>query len=252
MRFWLRALWFVAKAAVLVLAIVWLAGLGGAVSITFGGTLIETTVGMLAVAALLVAVFSILAYRTWRIFAGAQQGLRRGLERRRLKRGYQLLAEGFSALAAGQPKQARGIAAKLETQEETRPLAIFLAAMAARESGDAAAAAAQFRKLLDDKQAGFLGVRGLLTQAAQTGDRASVPDLVGAAHRLKPDSPWAAQAHFKLAVGDRKFDEAQAILQTARRNGGIPAEEAARLEAVLALEQARRAESAGDREATYQ
>jgi HemY protein len=252
MGFWLRALWFVAKATVLALAVVWLAGLGGAVSLTFGETLIETTVGMLAVAGLAIAVAAILLYRIVRAVADTRQGIRRGLQQRRLKRGYQALADGFSALAAGQPQQVREIAARLEAQAETRPLAIFLAAMAARESGDAAGAAAQFRKLLDDKHAGFLGVRGLLTQAAQSGDRSAMPELIGAAHRLKPDSPWAAQAQFKLAVDDRRFEEAQSILQTAKRNGGIPAEEATRLDAALALELARRADAAGNQESAYQ
>lgn len=252
MSFWLRFAWFGVKAALVVLAIVWLAGLGGSVSVSLGNTLIETTVGMLAVAALAIAVGAIVVYRLFRTVMTAPEGFRRGLQQRKLKRGYQSLADGFSALAAGQARQARSIAARLEAQEETRPLAIFLAAMAARESGDAASASQQFRRLLDDKHAGFLGVRGLLSQAAQSGDRATVPELIGAAHRLKPDSPWAAQAQFKLALDDRRFAEAQTILQTAKRNGGIPAEEANRLEAALAVEQARRAEEAGNREATYQ
>jgi HemY protein len=246
MAFWLRLLWFAAKAAVLAFAVVWLAGIGGAVTIAFRGTLIETTLGMLAIAVLVIAGLAVLLARLWRDLRELRGRLSRRFERRRLQRGYGALAEGFSALASGQPAQARAIAARLEKQSETRPLAVFLAGLAARDSGDAAEAAARFRALLDDPHAGFLGVRGLLSAAAQTGDRAALPGLIGEAHRLKPESPWAAQAQFKLAVEDHRFEEARAVLQTAKAGGGMESGEAQRLEAAVAVEQAKRAAAAGD------
>jgi HemY protein len=251
MNFWLRLFWFGVKAALAVLAVVWLAGLGGAATLDLGGWRVETTVGMLAVFALAACVVAILAYRLWRGLADAPGGVRRGFEIRRLRRGYGQAAEGFAALAAGQAAETRRIAGRLTARAETRPLGIFLDALAARQAGDEVRAAQQFRTLMADEKAGFLGVRGLLTAAKAGGDAAAVEELLAAARRARPGSPWAAQAQFALAVSAKRYDEAQTALAEGRRAGAFAPAEAARLEAAMAVEQARAAESAGRTEAAY-
>ncbi len=245
----IRVLWFAFKLAVLVALAYWLAERPGEVSIDWLGYRIETSVGILLAAIVLVAGLSALSYRIWRFLRRSPRSLGQSRQASRRKRGYKALTQGMVAVAAGEVDEAARQARRADSLLEEPPLTMLLSAQAAQLNGDEAAAKRYFSAMLEDPETRFLGLRGLLTQALRDGDEPQALDYVRQAHVLRPRTPWVLTSLFDLSERCGDLETAERALIEAAKIKVLPAPEAGRKRAVILLERAEAAARRGDRPA---
>lgn len=242
----IRTLWFALKVAVLIALAYWLAERPGEVSVTWLGYRIDTSVGILLLAlAVLIAVASV-TYYIWRSLRRAPKAMGQGMQNSRRKRGYKALTQGMVAVAAGEADEAARHARRADSLLDEPPLTMLLSAQAAQLNGDEAAAKRYFSAMLENPETRFLGLRGLLTQALREGDQAAALDYVRQAHAMRPRTPWVLNSLFDLSERSGDLASADRALTEAAKFKALPAPEAARKRAVVALERAQDAARDGN------
>ena len=224
------------------------AGNPGAVSIAWRGWQIDTSVGIallllvLAVAALIVA---------WRLLTAVLGAPRRYLRRRRENhrlRGFRDLTRGLVAIAAGDGHAAERHRRRAELafhkgKHEQPPLALLLSAQGALMRGDKDQAAQAFGAMLRDPETAFLGYRGLIMQAAKSGDDRTALQLTEKARRLQPGSSWVLQHQLALEARLGDWRNAADTLRDAVRRRAVTAEIGRRYKMVLHLAHSQQAQS---------
>lgn len=241
----IRWLLYLVAAAALVAAAVWLADNAGAVTLSWRGWRVDTSVAVLIAAGAIALVAAGILLRLWLLVARAPGDFRQFWRRRRRERGYEALTRGMVAIAAGDADEARRQSRRAEGLLDEPPLTLLLAAQAAQLSGDEQAAARFFSTMSEKPETEFLGVRGLLGQAIKRGDRPGALDLARRAWRLRPDSGWAADVLFDLEAKQGRWLDAKATLGEAIRRGALAKDTARRREAALLVELARQAAAEG-------
>jgi len=244
-----RALFFCLKVALLVALAYWLAQRPGTVAIQWLGYRIETTVGLLVLAVGVFAALVALLYRLWRFLRRAPGGVGRSMQTSRRRRGYKALTQGMVAVAAGEADEAARLAKRADSLLDEPPLTMLLSAQAAQLNGDEAAAKRYFNAMLERDETRFLGLRGLLTLALREGDDAAALDYARQARALRPRTPWVLTSLFELSERAGDLETARRAIDEAARAKALPAPEAERKRAVLALERARAARAGGERQA---
>ncbi|MFC3675656.1 heme biosynthesis HemY N-terminal domain-containing protein [Ferrovibrio xuzhouensis] len=212
----------------------WLADQPGRVQINWFGYLVETPAPVLALLVILLAVAVFVV--AWIIAWAAALPQRRRLKRQ--AKGYANFAAGMVAVAAGEPDRAMKLAARATQQLDDPALARLLAAHAAQLGGDEDGARKAFTALAADPGTAFLGLRGLLADARQRGDRAAALDLAGRASVLRPASPFAAEAELRLMVEAGNWLAARRRLEVARKKKAVSKDGAQQLGARLDLAEA--------------
>lgn len=241
-----RALKFIIATGLLVAAAIWVADHPGTVQLDWLGYRIETSMGVLVFAVALFAVLVAVVYRFWGYLRRAPGRVRDYWGARRRTKGYQALTKGMVAVAAGDGDEARKHARRADALLDEPPLTMLLSAQAAQLEGDERAAERFFRAMMENPETEFLGLRGLLAQSVKRGDREDALALARRAYRLKPDSEWVAAALFELQAQKGLWLEARNTSNQMASNKLLGRSESARREAVLALQQSREAEEAGD------
>ncbi len=235
----IRALFFVAKVALLVAAAVWVANRPGAVEIHWLGYDIRAQIGLVLLALFFAIAAIVLMYRVlWEVLAMPKYWRRYRAQRKRDK-GYRALTLGLTAVAAGDVKLAgyqAFRARRLLPQDMGLPM--LLEAQAARLKGDDATAHEAFGRLLENKDTAFLGLRGLLLTALDSGDTQLAGNLAQRALALHPRQPWVLHMSYDIALRQRHWDEAQKILARAERSGAVEPVRALSDRTALLLQQA--------------
>lgn len=245
-----RALLFILKLAIVIAVAVWLVSNPGSVEIAWQGYVIETTVGILILAALVVVAVGVVLYRTWRGIRRAPGAIRGRRQSRRRERGYRALTQGMVAVAAGDAEAAKRFARKADGLLNDPPLTMLLSAQAAQLNGDETAAGRYFTSMLDRPDTAFLGVRGLLTQAIKRGDGGEALRLARRAHDLHPRTPWVLGTLFDLEARSGDWKRAEQTLREAMKAGAIATETGRHHRAALLLERSFEADVNGlDKEA---
>ena len=134
---------------------------------------VETSFAILMIAVLLFGLLLIIAFEILRLLGGAPRRIGRRRRRSRIDRGYQALAQGLVAAAAGDAAAAKALNRRAEKLLGHAPATLLLSAQAAQLEGDEGAARARFQEMLEHQETEFLGLRGLLAQAIKDGDCAS-------------------------------------------------------------------------------
>lgn len=232
------------KLAALVLVAVWVVRRPGTVSIDWEGYRLTTSVGVALLALLVLLVAVVLGYRLWRALLGGPDSLRRRRQETRRARGYRALTRGLVAVAAGDVEAAKRQTRAADALLNDVPLSLLLQAQMAQLTGDQAGATKHFEAMLKRADTEFLGLKGLLAQALQTGDRARALTLARRAQKLAPKAPWPAEARFELEARARDWDAALASLERARRAGQNP-RKLRHHRAALLVERARHLERTG-------
>lgn len=231
--------------AIVVAAAAFVADHPGQVEITWQGWEIETSVGVLAGA--IVVVLGVLgavgAVLRW-LFRVPANFARRRRERRR-RAGYAALAGGFAAIAAGDTPEAQRSARRAAALLDDAPLTLALSAQAAELDGDAAAARRLQTAMLERPETVLLGLRGLYTEARSAGDAAAL-DLAERARRLRPQLPWAVEAVLELQIRAGRWTEARDTLADAAHRRIVPPERARRHRSAILVELSRAAERNGE------
>lgn len=220
----------------------WLADQPGRVKLAWFGYAIEAPAPLLALGVLLLVLAAFIV--TWVLAWAAALPQRRRLKRQ--QKGYVNFAAGMVAVAAGEADRALALADKAQRQLDDPALARLLVAHAAQLKGDAALASAAYQELSRDPGTAFLGTRGLLADARRKNDRAEALTQAQRASRLRPSSPFAAEAELQLLVEAGDWDAARARLELARKKKAVTREAASALSARLDLAEAQAALARND------
>jgi HemY protein len=209
-----RALWFFAQLAIVACAIIWIATQKGTVDLVWNDYSFSLTIGLF----LLIVVLFTLAVVVFFRLVGAVINIPNVFSRRRgeknRKKGFEALTRGFVALAAGDSKRASALARDVKNLlPEQTALPLLLEAQAARLRGDDIAARQSFEKLLDDKDAAFLGIRGLVKSSLESGDTAAALTYARTAQEKNPKQPWILKSVYDLEIQTRAWEDAYRTLQ---------------------------------------
>jgi len=232
----IRAVVGIVVVAVLVAAAVFFADHPGRVEILWQGWQVETSVAVLAAAAILAALAAGLLFSILSAIVDAPRRLLRVRREWRRRTGYRALAQGMVAVAAGDPQEARRYAKRADLLLADPPLTLLLSAQAAQLDGDEGAAKRFFTAMLERPETEFLGVRGLLNQALRTGDRSSALRLAARATALRPGTRWAVQSRFDLETREGRWEAARETLAQAAKRRLIPPQRARHHRGVILYE----------------
>jgi HemY protein len=223
----LRAIRFLILLVVLAVAAVLLANWGGRVALdlpehvfdlgftTFKwpwSVKIETSIGVLVLVVAIIAALAAVAYRAWGLITRAPSQLNRVMGESRRRRGYKALTQGMVAVAAGEAEEARRYSRRADSLLNDPPLTLLLSAQSAQLEGDEPAALGYARK----------------------------------AERLRPTTPWVLTTLADLTERQGDLEGADKAFKDAARHKVLPAAQANRRRAVVALESALAARDAGD------
>ncbi len=241
----LKILIFVAVIALLAMGAVYLMESDGGMQITIAGT--EYTFGPLQsviAAAILVVLVWIglkllsLLVATLHFLNGDETALSRYFDRNREKKGFEALSDGLVALASGEAKQAMSKAAKAEKYLQKPELTNLLTAQAAEMAGDTRKATETYKKLIENENTRFVGVRGIMKQKLSEGDTKTARKLAEKAFQLKPRHEETQDVLLKLQAQAHDWAGARNTLNAKLKSGSLPRDVVTRREAVLALSEA--------------
>jgi HemY protein len=231
----------------LIAAALFFADRPGQVEIVWQGWQVETSVGVLAAAAVLAGLTIALLFWLVSLILGSPRAFLRHRCERRRRAGYRALTQGMVAVAAGDPQEAQRCARRADALLADPPLTLLLSAQAAQLGGDDAAAKKFFTAMLDRRETEFLGLRGLLNQALRVGDRGTALRLTERAATLRPGTAWVVESLFNLETREARWEAARETLAEAAKRQVIPRERARQHRGVIVYELSVAALAAGDR-----
>lgn len=245
----IRALWLLVKVGIFVSLVIWIADRPGYVSIDWLNYKIKFHVGLflliiLGVVMLGMAIFGIVKGvldlpKTWgryRDFTNKDKGLR-------------ALTLGLSAVAAGDAKAANYQSYRASKYlQDDQPLKTLLAAQAARLEGRELDASNHFIALMQDKEASFLGVRGLLQIALDSNDVNGALELSKRALEAYPKQPWILRIAYDLQLKAHHWDDAVKTLYVAEKAEVFHAQKALSDRVAILLARAEQAKVQGQEE----
>jgi HemY protein len=208
----LKVLLFLLATSVLV-AVAWLlAGIPGHVVAAIGAYTVETSapVAILLLVVLIIVILVLLrVLRAILAIPRTGAGWRR---RHRLALGEKTVTRVLVALAAGEQGTARKEARRARHLLGDSPQTLLLAAEAGRLSGREDEAEEAFRALTKQKDASFLGFRGLLRQAIDRRDWPEALVLAKQAEAAHPGTVWLRQQRAELALQTENWAEALELI----------------------------------------
>ncbi len=196
-----------------ILAVAWLlAGIPGHVVASIGAFTIETSapVAILMLVALVVVV--LIALRLLRGVLGLPRTGISWRRRHRLALGERAVTRVLVALAAGEQGVARKEARRARHLLGDSPQTLLLVAEAGRLSGREDEAEQAFRALINQKDARFLGLRGLLRQAVDRQDWSEALVIAKQAEAAHPGTVWLRQQRVDLALQTENWAEALELI----------------------------------------
>ena len=238
-------LWFVVAAAAM-FAAVWLAERPGTVTAEWHGLRLDTSVGVIFIAVVVLVLLSVASWLLYRWIVGAPGALLDGWGESRRRRGYRALTQGLAAVAAGDGAEAQKNARKAEALLSEPALTLLLSAQAAQLTGDRDGARKAFNAMLEDEQMAFLGLRGLIAQALRDGDQGQALAYAERAFKLRPQTPWVVHSLFDMQAQIGRWREAQETLDAGLRRKVVTQEKGRTLKALLLVERSRAAEHDGN------
>ncbi|MGR3678452.1 MAG: heme biosynthesis protein HemY [Paracoccaceae bacterium] len=242
----LKILVFVAIIGLLALGAGVLMETSGGVQITVAGT--EYTLGafqsVMALGVLVVLVWLFLKLlslliATLKFLNGDETALSRYFDKGREQKGYQALSDGLMALASGEGKLAMAKAARAERYLQKPELTDLLIAQAAEMSGDTKKASETYRRLVENQQTRFVGVRGIMKQKLSEGDDETARKLAEKALALRPRHEEVQDTLLTLQSRAQDWAGARQTLSTKLKTGTMPRDVYKRRDAVLAVSSAK-------------
>ncbi|NKX45312.1 heme biosynthesis protein HemY [Roseicyclus persicicus] len=182
---------------------------------------------------------------TLRFLNGDETAITRYFNRRAERKGYEALAEGMMALAAGEGRLAIRKAERAEKYLGRPELTKLVVAQGAEMVGDTALATETFKALVTDDRTRFVGVRGLMKQKLAAGDTETAMKLAEKAMAIRPRNEEVQTTLLQLQARHEDWSGARATLAAALKAGNLPRDVHKRRDAVLALAHARDAMAEG-------
>lgn len=175
----------------------------------------------------------------WKFLSGDETALSRYFDRNRERKGFDALSQGLMALANGEGSVAMAKAAKADKYLKKPELTNLLTAQAAEMAGDTRKAEETYRKLIENEQTRFVGVRGIMKQKLAEGDTETAIQLAEKAFALKPKHEETGDLLLRLQAEKEDWSGARKTLSTKLRNGQLSRDVHKRRDAVLALSKAK-------------
>ena len=241
----IRAFWFLILIGLVSLGAALVADNPGAVSLDWLGYHIDTSIGFMIFAVLVLALCLATIFRVWSFFRKAPRRIGRANRDWRRRRGYKALTQGMVAIAAGDAQEAKRQSKKAENLLAEPPLTMLLSAQAAQLSGDDKAAGKFFEKMSERKETKYLGLHGKLNQAMQEGDQESALELAEQASDLNPKTDTVTSTLFELQIKGGNWVEAEDTTRKSIKNKLIDANAGRRRRAILLYQQGVEAENEG-------
>jgi HemY protein len=238
----LKLLWRLALLIVIGLVFAWLAERPGAVSVTWMGRVIETSV-MAAIAAL-AAVLAVL-YVVWRFLGRLWRSPRTAREYwrfRKHKKAYESLSRGLIAASAGDTQAATRHAATAGNTLSDEPLVNVLAAQAAQLRGDRTSVKRVFEEMAKQPETEVLGLRGLFSEAKMAGDLGAAIQHAEKALARNPRLAWASAATLQVQSARKDWSAAAMTIAAQAKSGLLARADADRKRAALLAADALNAE----------
>ena len=221
----MRALPAILVIAALIAGAVFVADRPGAVSLTWEGWRVNTSIAVMIFGVALIATIAAALFHLVRKIVAGPGAYARARRERRRRRGYRALTQGMVAVAAGDAAEAKRFARQADLLLAEPPLTLLLSAQAAQLNGDQKAAQNYFAAMLERPETEFLGLRGLIIQALKQNDEAEALRLARRAKALRPKTPWVLASLFDLQARTGKWDEAGTTLTLAARRKALPESE---------------------------
>lgn len=241
----IKVILFVLVVAALALGAAWLLEADGGVRLAFGTTELnlgplQSVIALLVLAVALWLLFKLVRFlgALLRFANGDDTALSRHWARGRQRRGFEALAEGMMALAAGEGRIAMEKAARAERYLHRPELTELVMAQGAEMAGDRGRAEASYRALLKDERTRFVAVRGLMQQRLAAGDTDTALKLAERAYALRPRHEGTQDTLLRLQTQRGDWAAARRTLQAKLKTGTMPRDLHRRRDAVLALSEA--------------
>ena len=238
----LKILLFMGIVAALSLGVGFLTDLQGVALITVAGREFVFTPMSATILALIVLFVAWLLFRLaglmvagLRFINGDETAITRYFNRRAERKGYESLASGMMALAAGEGRLAIRKAERAETYLHRPELTKLVVAQGAEMVGDQALATKTYKALVLDEQTRFVGIRGLMKQKLLENDTDTALKLAEKALILRPQNEEVQTTLLRLQTTHENWAGARATLAVALKSGTLPREVHRRRDAILAL-----------------
>ena len=233
----IKLLWRFLLIVLLAAGFAWIADRPGTLTIRWLGREIQ----MSFIAGVVLAVVAVaVIWFLWSLFRrlwGSPQAMGRWYSFRKNRKGYESLSRGIIAAGAGDAAAAAKHAAIAGNALDDEPLVNVLAAQAAQLKGDRAQVKRIFEEMTKSPDTEALGLRGLFSEARQSGDVATARRHAERALALNPRLNWASTAVLQLQSSARDWNAAAATLTQQIKTGLVPAADGNRkLAAMLAAQ----------------
>ena len=216
------ATFFIIKWGLVVAAAAWIAMRPGRMEVEWLGWRVETNIGLALLALAITALCGAMLLAIGPSLRRARERFRERRTARTRVRALRALKQGMAAVAAGDAAGANKAIKRLDATMVDKGFVHLIGAQAAQLAGDDDAARAGFTALTHDQETEFLGMRGLIAMAVRDGDMASAFGHAAAAYRLRPRSPWLVDILADLYGRTGRWQDAQAVLETAAKHKLFP------------------------------
>lgn len=242
----IKILAFIAVVTALTFGATQLMEVDAGAQITFGGneynvTPLQLAFGFVALVVLVWLGLNLLKFlvASFRFLNGDETALSRYFDRNREKKGYEALSEGMMALASGEGHLALTKASRAERYLDQPQLTTLLTAQAAEMTGDKRKAEESYKKLIQNDQTRFVGVRGIMKQKLAAGETDVAMVLAKKAFALKPKHEETQDVLLRLQAENEDWGGARKTLNAKLKAGHMPRAVHQRRDAVLALSEAK-------------
>lgn len=245
----IRALWALAKIGVVVALVLWIAERPGTITIDWMQYKMTFHVGFFFLIMLAVVVVGIIIFTLINTALNMPKTMARYRDMTNKDKGLRALSIGLTAVAAGDAKAASYQAHRArQFLSDDNALSQLLEAQAARLDGREMDASRAFIALMDNKDAAFLGIRGLLQSALDCGDYSGALELGHRALVHHPKQDWILCVVYDLEIKARSWDNARKILYRAEKAGCILTTKANSDRVAMLLAEAEQAKADGGEE----
>jgi HemY protein len=208
----LKVILFLLAGCVILAAAWFLAGIPGHVVASVGAFTIETSTPFAILILIALVVVILIVLRILRGLLGLPSTGAGWRRRHRLSLGESAVTRVLVALAAGEQGTARKESRRARHLLGDSPQTLLLVAEASRLSGREDEAEEAFRALTKQKDARFLGLRGLLRQAVDRRDWAEALVIAKQAEAAHPGAVWLRQQRAELALQTENWAEALELI----------------------------------------
>ncbi|WP_169543922.1 heme biosynthesis protein HemY [Sneathiella aquimaris] len=234
----IRSLYLFILLSLLALAGVWVADNPGQVALRWDNYVIETSVVVLVIATLIVALVLMVLYQLFFWLKSGPGRLGGIFSARRRSKGMDALSHGMVAIAAGDSDGARKAAVAAEKHLQGEPLTLLLAAQAAELNQDDRAARIYYSKMTENPETEFLGLRGLIQRAKAENDLDLALLYVEKADKLKPGTEWVLKDLLGLFLKLHRYEDADKTLTRMARGKTAKSDRVKHMRAVIAYQRA--------------